>query len=285
MNTDLHKFDKHLFDKLKEVGYQSCQLRGNDDEIIITYNTPGTTIDKKLLEIKKRFTVLEPGIYKLFCMQKHGGRGKADCFLIKHGEFNTQEYITNTKPAAALNEEPHVLSYKEALARIEELAAIKAERDALKLENENLKLEITELEAELDELEDAPALDEQAGLAKGFNDLAVTALPVLDRYFDTKNRQLQIEEHKLAMQYQKMNKARPAARRPAPAAAEQTDYPDLTDQAAVDAFLDEMDILTDEQLAAALSIIQTENPALFDICINEFFPEGEEEEEEEPAAE
>ena len=275
MTNDIYKFDKELFDVLKDVGYQSVSLRGNDDEIIITYNTPKTTVTKKLEEIKRRLVVLPPGYYKLMAMQKHGARGKADTFIIKHGNVTEQHQAA---PVKALEETPHVLSYQEALKRIEELAAIKAERDALLKENEILKAEILELENELE----ATPLEEN-NINKTLENLTTAALPILDQYFTTKNRQLQLEENKLMIQYNKFNQRNKQQREPVRREANRSEinYPDVNNQEALAAFLDELDTLTDEQLTAALAIIQSENVPLFDICISEFYGQEEEEQEEE----
>ena len=266
---DLNSFDKNLFDKLKEVGYQSVGLRDFEDNIIITYNTPKQKVEQKLNEIKKRFTVLSPGIYKLMAMQKHGSRGKADTFLIKHGNFDADNFIQTAKPAKTLEEQPHVLSYAEALKNIQLIAQLTAERDALKKENEQLRVELAEAEAELNTLEENPEKETDVNTwTKTLSELSTAALPIMDKYFETKNRALQLEENKLYIQNK--NLFQPQPQRPA-RQQQGNQYPDLNNEKDVNLFLDELDKLNDDQLHSALAIIQMENPPLFDICIDVFF--------------
>lgn len=272
MNNKIYKFDNELFLVLKDVGYQSVSLRGADDEIIITYNTPSTPVAKKLDEIKRRLKVLPSGYYKLLAMQKHGARGKADTFVINHG--NATEAAPPAAPAKLAESAPHVLSYESALKQIEELAAIRAERDALLKENEILKQEIEELESEEPE-----TMEEDNTISKTLENLTTAALPILDRYFETKNRSLQLEENKLMVQYNKFNQRNKPTRRAQQ--QQQINYPDINNPAAIEEFMNELDTLTDEQLTGALEIIRRENAPLFELCMEEFFPEEEEEQEEE----
>lgn len=284
-NFELHKFDKNLLETIKKVGYQSLSLRDLEDAIIITYNTPKTTMLKKWEEMDKRFNVLEPGVYILYAMQKHGAKGRADKFYINHGNVDATKYLEEKpKPVAEKKEADHVLTYTEALKNINSIATLTAENTRLTKELETANKIIAELEEEIKELEESELSEAPA---PGFNitDFTTAVLPALDRYFDIKEKQQNLSEKELFLKFQKAgmypnkngNAKRPTNRG---AQREENIYPDLNDEQALNTFIDELDKLSEEDLQKALQVISRENPNLYNICIDELYTTEEEEEEE-----
>jgi len=268
---ELHKFNNELFKTIKDVGYQSCCLRTFDDDVLVTYNTPKTTIAKKLEEIKNRFQVLPPGVYRLQCMARHGAKQKADIFYIQHGEVDANKFINERPPPTpALKEQPHVLSYEEALKRIEEMAIIKSDNLRLVAENELLKQQNLELANELEELEAETETLEEA--KPGFNlaDFAASVMPVLDRYFDTKERELNIKE-KMVRPIQQPRVIRQRQEQPA------NRLPDINNPAEMEQFITALDNLNDADLNNALNEIANLDANLYAYCVAELYQEEEEE--------
>jgi len=279
---ELHKFDNKLFQTLKGVGYQSIQLRSFDDDIIVTYNTPKQTIAKKIDEIKNRFVVLPPGVYKLYAMMRHGAKGKADVFLIEHGNIDANKYLNERpQPVQIKEEQPHVLSYEEALKRIEELAGLKAENQSLKIEIEILRAQNLELQQEIEELETETLQESKPGF--NLQDFATSVLPVLDRYFDNEEKKMQLKEKQLQAPgrggyYSQPRQAQPQRR--TRESSQENNIFDRNNPQHIEKLVSHLDTLEDEQLNNELQAIQSQDAELYEYLISILFEEEEEEENE-----
>ena len=280
---EIYQFDQPFIKKLIDTGYQHISLSNGEGKKIISFNPQKKDFQKKIDEIKKRFAVLPDGLYQLLLNWNYGGAGSPDTFLIKKGNqpIESIQPAIITKPQV-LKESNNVLSYDQALENISTIANLQAINRELTNENIRLNKELDSLESELKEYENKPlsegsGMDSQVG--SWLKEIAPMLTPIADRYFDTENRRLSIQERD---QYFKFGKQKPRVkqRSQAPPPPQAKNYPDPNDPDQLNKFFDELESLDENEFLQAMQIIKNENPALYEITEREFTNEENENENE-----
>lgn len=189
----------YTFNELKKIAkdqeYKTASLENSQGDKITGYNQQGKSdLIKHLAAIEKRLSaeILPNGTYWV-CMAHNIPRQKnPDKYAILKG--NVLSETPNTPAPMFHAPAPDVLTWGEALKLHSELAQLREENKTLKAENLNLQSENAELrETDLSE-ETPPAIE---GIGAFLKEQAPVITSVLDEYFKTKNRALDIEEKKL----------------------------------------------------------------------------------------
>jgi hypothetical protein len=187
-------------------GYKYLALFDSNDRVLIPYNNTQIKPEIRLKEILTRLKskTLTDGFYKVSAKNSVQKNIVPDVYLYAKGNINNlkdepiKEVIYMDRPNQNVGMDS-VISYTKAL----ELQTLVAR---LELENAQLQREIDELQTECDELranEIENLADEKPTMlesAKSFlSETLTTAAPLLDKWFEQKDRALAIKEKQLAL--------------------------------------------------------------------------------------
>jgi len=186
---------------LKEQGYKFAALRDIEGKTIVPYNTlkSKVTATDKVNEAFKRLKNLSDGVYT-FCFLNNQGRNvrpdeygyvKGNVMMDESGKAQGVQIIN--LPTKSQHPADAVLSYAQVLELKTELVTVRMERDNALKQIAQLEKDVAELEAELD----AANAKKGEGLGEGQPDhwiktLSENALPVLDRYFGLKEKDIEL---------------------------------------------------------------------------------------------
>ena len=265
-----NEIDTEILNAHKTAGINFVWLVDSDGEIIVTRNQRKEGYNDKIKEIKKRLPFLSPGTYFL------NGLTTQNTKRVKPLQFTLTIGTTGTSEPAPVvryqqTDSVNVLSYSEALKRAEEISV-------LKIENENLKKQVKELEEANDELSEE--LEELKGkqketetptlLSQGkdfLNQILPIISPLADEYFKLQNRKLDVLSQ---------NKPAPVnTRNQQTIKTNEVQFRPHPDQHAEqwNAYLQELDKLTDEQFNAELEFLRVHYPLQLSYVEQIFFTE------------
>lgn len=181
--------------EIQEQGFQHAGLFNQNNESIISYNGKGTPLKTKIAEIEKRLKSrsLPDGIYVIQAKNSLGTREKPATFYITKGNISNQKdqgTVIVQVPSTLSDGERSVISYERALELQTEVASLKLQIQALEKENEDLK-------EQLDEYEDEGLSDPAPTMLDSFKDLLPSIAPLVDKYFDQRDKQLMLMSRKL----------------------------------------------------------------------------------------
>ena len=261
-----HETTATLKKKIKDIGYKSVCLKDSNGITIVPYNTGGKPLEPKFKEIESRFTMLPDGNYYIHCMYNYGHKGTADIFPINKGKL-TQPLDVNLSQAPQIIKqmiqapEDNFLS-KEAFFEMNQKVT------TLTIENEILKQRVSDLETDLEQ-EETEGLKEPAAnnLTGWLSEIMPTVAPILDQYFSTRKRELDIKEASLQERHTTTQKQ--------PIKKNITMWPNINDREAVEEFFNEIETLTDEQFYKVLEMTETEAPGLHALLLETFLEEEE----------
>ena len=272
--TKTHEFNKALKAKVKAAGYKHCSITDQDGATRIPYNVKEESLEEKFKEIENRLPMLPDGFYYLNCKYRQGSKEKADTFTIKKGNPNQLSEAPQPAPVylpmkkTTADESDKARTYSEALEDQKKISK-------LEIENELLKQKVSDLEAELETMEEEGLSDQEPKanpLQTWLSEIVPTVAPILDQYFQTKNRELDLREK----QYQAPS-PRTIQRKVKPVKPKRM-WPNVNDPEAMEEFLSEVETLTEEQFNQVLEITAIEAPELHQVILSEFVEEEEESE-------
>jgi hypothetical protein len=264
---ELHEFNKAFQTKIKK-SYKSISLKNQNNKTLVAYNIGGKPIDPKFKEIEIKLENSPSGVYYLHCQQNYGSKGEADIKAIKNGNPETLSEgnpVIHYLPTPTSNKvEDNFLSRDEAYKNMQEITR-------LTIENEILKQKVSDLETELEKEE---PLNEGGAVKNWLSEIIPTVAPILDSYFTTKNREIDLKEKALFQQ-------QPQPRQQQRQRTQKTKrmWPNINDQKELNDFLNDMEDLTEEQFNQVLEMTKSEAPDLHNIILNEFVMSDEEENE------
>lgn len=198
--------EKEIENEILNQGYKYIALFDSNDRVLIPYNNTQIKPEVRLKEVLTRLKskTLTDGFYKIMAKNSVQKNIVPDVYLYAKG--NAETLKDNFKPEVIYMDRPgqnigmdSVISYTKAL----ELNTLIAR---LELENTQLKREIDDLQAENDELrsnETENLADEKPTMlesAKSFlSETLTSAAPLIDKWFEQKDRSLAIQEKKLSL--------------------------------------------------------------------------------------
>ena len=282
-----HTPSKSFFDELIGNGYKSFTLLDSDGNKIIPYNKPEVTPLAKSKEILTRFKTLPEGNYQLIAQYSFSRTTKPDLFYLTKGNAPvtmSEPMPMPMKPTKKEKEVENVMSIETALSNIKENAVLTAENAVLKEKVKQLEIRVSELESELESEPEMSEGEQQPDkVGHWLNTIMPVLSPLADQYFQTKNRQLDIEQQKLVQKYQAP--ARPQIVRKSKKTMQQSNYPDINNETEVNQYMDYLEQLSDPDFEQVLFAMSQEHPQLYDMVCAEFFPEDEPEEQQETPTE
>ena len=276
---DVYNLDTPLIKKLTDTGYQHFSLCNGEGKKIVSFNPEKKNVTKKLDEIKKRYANLPDGLYQLLCNWNYGGAGSPDIFLLKKGNApveNVNPVPGPNKPLRERNTE-NVLSYETALTNIQTIAELQALNRELTSENARLNKELDELETELTEFQNKPLSEGEPGGAMGkwLSEIIPVLSPIADRYFDTENKKLSIQERE---QYYKYGQKQPIKKGPTIVRKNpgppNIPLPDINNPDQLNEFYDALEQLDENQFLEVCKVVNESNPELYKLIEIEFSQEG-----------
>jgi hypothetical protein len=198
--------EKEIENEILNQGYKYIALFDSNDRVLIPYNNtqikPEIRLKEVLIRLKSK--TLTDGFYKVMAKNSVQKNIVPDVYLYAKGNAETlkdpgkPEVIYMDRPGQNVGMDS-VISYTKAL----ELNTLIAR---LELENTQLKREIDDLQAENDELranETENLADEKPTMlesAKSFlSETLTSAAPLIDKWFEQKDRALAIQEKKLSL--------------------------------------------------------------------------------------
>lgn len=205
--------NNYSLDEITEIinnqGYKYVSLTDQFGKELIPFNSRNS-VAERLEEIKLRFNspALKNGLYLVKAKNSVQKTAAVDDFPILKG---TVENLSEPKKEIVIqqNISPEILTYQEALKMQVTIKELEMKVQQLEKENKELILENTELQAELENTatlsEDQPEQKSMVETAKDFlSELMTFGAPLLDKHFQLKERQLEIEAAKyLPKQQQK----------------------------------------------------------------------------------
>jgi len=268
---ELHEFNKAFQTKIKK-DYKSISLKNQNNKNLVAYNIGGKPIEPKFKEIETKLKNSPPGVYYLHCQQNYGSKSEPDIKAIKNGNpenLSEQNAVIHYLPNPINKQvEDNFLSRDEAYKNMQEITR-------LTIENEILKQKVSDLETELEKEE---PLNEGGAVKNWLSEIIPTVAPILDSYFTTKNREIDLKE-KALFQQQPQQQQRQQQRQRQTTKNTHRMWPDVNDTKELDNFLNDMEDLTEEQFNQVLEMTKTEAPELHNIILNEFVTTDEENEE------
>lgn len=199
----------------KEQGYKMAALEGPDGNRILNFNQIKNKIDLQLDLIPTRLKAeINPdGVYYVLMAHNIHASKTPHRYPISKGKVNAEELaeverkIIPLTPVEVIPQTPQVLTWAQALAYQEQIANLKAQVNKLEFENNELHKQVTELEAELEETDTLQEGQQPNNTITFLKEALPSLTPILDRYFDTENRKLDLE----ALKLQGKTKSAPAA--------------------------------------------------------------------------
>jgi hypothetical protein len=198
--------EKEIQNEILAQQYKYIALFDSNDRVLIPYNNtqikPSVRLNEVLTRLKSK--TLTDGFYKVMAKNSVQKTIVPDVYLYAKG--NTANLNESTKQEIIYMDRPNqnvgmdsVISYTKAL----ELNTLIAR---LELENAQLKREIDDLQTECDELrsnEVQNLADEKPTMlenAKSFlSEILTSGAPLIDKYFEQKDRALAIKESQLSL--------------------------------------------------------------------------------------
>ena len=268
--------EKEIRNIFKQQGYKYACLRDSDGKVRVTYNTEQTTngASKKVDEAFKRLENMPDGLYTFCFLNSKGRNVTPDEYPFLKGNVAMDEggktvpyHIINQIPQSK-NESDKVLSYSEVLNLKMELATVTFERNQYRNELEAANKTIAELESEIKELEAKTPLSEDASNPmKWVESLGSQLMPVVDRYFSIKEKEL--------------DKQQQAPQKPR---VKKFTVP-VIGSAEFEAWLDKLEVMPEDKFNNLMNFLQVKYPNHYN-AINEAFSEtGEEDLEEQEETE
>jgi DNA repair exonuclease SbcCD ATPase subunit len=208
---DLNEIEKIV----TECDYRYCSL-WKDGEKIETWNKSGNGITKFKV-IKKRLLSQPAGLYVVKCQNSMSGPADEFEYEKTDGEKDKTATISEKiNPKFLENKAYMELAIKNAeLLKDQEIATLKDIIRNLKAEIEELKDQIEELETVEETMLNEPAQSNdffESSQGKFITTLLEHTAPLVDQYFSTQNRKLDLEERRLNM----MRRPAAAAQQPQP---------------------------------------------------------------------
>lgn len=209
MAKKIYKKFTEIETELKRLGCKHVKLQNLEHQDIVPFNPAKKPIAPKILEIKKKLSVLPEGVYCIVCQDRFGKNVHATNFYFGKGSYdgNLSEEIETHKTRSSESE--NVLSYDQALKMATENAELKADVKRLEAEVLSLNSDIAELETENTALamaNEALALEEPtpvnpfAGLAEFAKELSPMFPGIADNWFALKNKEAEYKQAKLLME-------------------------------------------------------------------------------------
>lgn len=204
----------YTFTELKRIcpqqGYKLACLESLQGDRLQPNNNIKKKVDQQLalLESRLKSELYQDGYYYIGLAQTMTKARTPDKYLIYRGkgvppvleENNTPQIIRDSKIITTVSAD--VLTYESALKMQQEISDLKSEVKMLQLENEFLQSENEELNKENLE-EQIPAANNTVENIKSFmNETMPTITGIMDKYFEQKDRSLNLEEKKLNLQKQ-----------------------------------------------------------------------------------
>lgn len=260
----------------KQQGYKYASMRNAEGKTIVTYNTennPKIKAADKINEAFERLKVLPDGIYTFLFANSKGRNVAPDEFAFLKGNVVLDEngkgapfQIIHQMPTnAPKNDFDKILSYPEVLSLQMELTTLKFKLQNTEAELAKANATIVSLEKEVADLE-AKGLGEDTSPLKWVENLSSALLPVADRYFGIKERELDLQERGVRRPKPQQQKKRPA-------------MPEIG-SAEFEQWLDKLSDLPDEQYQKAMYNIRQVSPDHYNAIIAEL--ESDEDETETP---
>lgn len=202
----------HTLKEIKEIAkdYKFCTVEDINGKSIISWNRHDKKISIHLLECIRRINaqIIPDGYYNFLFTTSMGRVNDPDKYLICKGKpIIETPVLQNNAPQTNNQNKNDIISVEKALNYISENAKLDAKVEVLTAENLRLKEEIEVLKAELDasEAENETALSEatpptQTDTLSYLKEIAPTFLGMADKYFQQKDRSLDLEEKKLSTQ-------------------------------------------------------------------------------------
>jgi hypothetical protein len=198
----------------KNQNLKFAKLQDQSGADLVSFNSPmlkhKTTLTAKLSEIKKKISALEDGLYIILGQHRFGKNiSPVKFYFSKNFSGTIEEKEPEEKKQSSTDK---LLSVDAAMTNVKEAATLKAENLFLKRENEDLKKridlaegkisdqeqKISELEESLEETEGAEVTPSNpfSGLGDMFKEMVPVLSPIADRYFDLRDKELQMKQAK-----------------------------------------------------------------------------------------
>lgn len=198
--TNLSEFKRNVIDQ----NYIYCSLIDQNGKKLINRNKKKTDFDSNLDKIIKKLqsNFLKNGSYFIECAVHPYGETESWLFnkggvkTIAEGQTSpTVTIIEREKPSKS----PEVLTYAKALEYQNEINRLTYENKRLEEENKALREELEEFEEEEEENEEERSIAENnpvKSIGSIIENILATAMPVLDRHYTIKEKQLEIDRLK-----------------------------------------------------------------------------------------
>lgn len=189
----------------KEQDYKMAALEGPHGDRILNFNQIKKKIETQLDLIPTRLKAeINPdGVYFVLMAHNIQGSKSPHRYPIVKGNVKPEELAEIEKksiplsPVEIINNTPQVLTWAQALEYQQTIADLKAQVNKYEFENNELHKQIAELEADLDEQETLEEESQPNNTLTFLKEALPSLTPILDRYFETENRKLDLEELKL----------------------------------------------------------------------------------------
>ena len=264
---------------IKDQSYKYVCLVTDNGKVIVPYNKASDTKGAlgKFAEIRKRFNVLEDGVYYVECKNSFNLKITPDSYPVLKGNATLEE----SRPAAPAREaaplsDGKVMSYQEALKLTQENARLTSELTAAKKELSELEKDYDELEADYNELEKKPTMGEQApGAVQNWVQTTIPQLiPITDRFFELQERKLALEEKKIQMGIIEPKKGL----KPSNGNGNGRSIPQPGTQE-FEQYMDQLEKLSDEHFVKECEYLAKHHPKVYETVYAEFNDPDEQEEE------
>lgn len=281
MSKELHQFTQKFVDHLlKENKYKFIRLLNTEGEPLVFWNNlTGSPVAKKVEEIKNRLKTLPDGVYVLQAKFVYSGKQSPDVYYIQKGKAVLSENTAVIIPKVE-NTGQQITSVESALDRITEVANLRSELAVAKARITALEAENLELQADLDDGEDGDGLNEPDTSPGGWiKELGQLIPSISDEYFKTKNRELDLKEAGLKVDYMKLRtKNLPVVNSKVRRNPKQVNGQiDIDNPQQLDQLYDHLDSLDDDAFDKQLEHIAQFQPELIPLIEEEFGLNEEEE--------
>jgi len=194
---------------IPEQGYKFASLENSQGERIQLNNTVKTKINAQLDLLQKRLnSELYPDGYYFVCMAQTIARAKnPDKYAVVKGKPSKEDLSENKKDLPAIKQPVEVLTYDAALKMQQTISDQKAEISMLKLEIEMLQQEIADLESANKETDLDEGEEKKSGVKTFIEEAMPSITGIMDKYFATEERKLDIKEKELGLKGKQMAKA------------------------------------------------------------------------------
>lgn len=175
--------------------YKHAGLYDQTGKTLVALNSNKVPLADKVKQIKKRLSGLPDGFYTLRCQHNIGKKYPAFDYVVQIGNLSEAPVMitpqANTQQAQPVEQ---VRGWDQALKDKEELAELRAE--VARLKHIETSLQEEEDEEEEEEETDDDGLSETAKVAK---ELVPQFLPLAEKWFEQRDRQISLKERELAI--------------------------------------------------------------------------------------